>query len=79
MQTNMRIAVGALITAVICVGLTLAMWLVPAVLSEGGDSSGSGWAIVVAMGSIIPAGLAAISILLSFVFFIVALSSRHSR
>jgi hypothetical protein len=79
MQPNMRIAVGTLITAVICVFLTLAMWLVPATLSEGGDSGGSGWGIVVAMASIIPAGVAAICFLVSFVFFIVALSSRHPR
>lgn len=79
MQTNMRIAVGTLISAGICVFVTAALLTLPALLSNGGDPSSSEWGILGAMYSVFPAALAAVLFLISFVFFIVAASERHPR
>lgn len=78
MQANMRIAVGTLIAAVLCILATVALWILPFVLSKGRDPNETGWVVLV-LYSILPAGLAGVLFLVSIVFFIIALTRRRPR
>jgi len=79
MQANMRVAVGTLISAVICVFATAALWILPLALSNGGDPNASGWGVLAAMYSILAAGLAAALFLVSGIYFVIALSAGRPR
>lgn len=79
MQTNMRIAAGTLVTAVICVFATAALWIIPLALSKDGEPDTSGWGELALMFSIVPMGLAAVLFLVSFIYFVIALSGRRPR
>ncbi|MEU7909014.1 hypothetical protein [Actinoplanes sp. NPDC049118] len=54
MPTNLRIAVGTLIAAVLCTLVTVALWILPFVLSNGRDPNETGWVVLVLF-SILPA------------------------
>jgi hypothetical protein len=75
MQANMRIAVGTLIAAVLCVLAAVALWIVPFVLSNGSDPNETGWVVLVLF-SIIPTGLAGVLFVVSFVLFTIAVVGR---
>ncbi|MET8154611.1 hypothetical protein ACIBSW_13405 [Actinoplanes sp. NPDC049668] len=76
MPTNMRIAVGTLIAAALCVLVTVVLWVLPFVLSNGRDPNETGWVVLV-LYSIFPAGLAVILFLVSAVYFIIAIAGRR--
>jgi len=78
MPANMRIAVGTLIAAVLCVLVAIALWILPFVLSNGRDPNETGWVVLVLF-SIFPAGLAGVLFLLSVIFFIVAMVDRQPK
>jgi hypothetical protein len=77
-QSNMRAAVGTLVAAAICMVITFALWVLPFVLSNGGDPNESGW-IVLVLWSIFPGGLAAVLFLVSLLFFVIALTDRRPQ
>jgi len=76
MQANMRIAVGTLIAAAFCVLVSVVLWILPFVLSNGRDPNETGWVVLVLF-SIFPAGLAGVLFLVSIIYFIIAAVGRH--
>lgn len=78
MQANMRIAVGTLLAALLCIAISVALWILPFVLSKGRDPNETGWVVLI-LYSIFPAGLAAVLFLVSAIFFIMALAGRRPR
>ena len=78
MRTNLQIAVGTLIAAVLCVLAAIALWILPFVLSNGRDPAETGWVILV-LYSLVPAGLAGLLFLVSIIFFILAVAGHRPR
>jgi branched-subunit amino acid transport protein AzlD len=76
MPTNMRTAMGTFIAAVLCTLATVALWILPFVLSRGSDPNKTGWVVLV-LYSVVPAGLAAVLFLLSVIYFFIGLADRR--
>jgi hypothetical protein len=55
------------------------LWIIPLALSKDGEPDTSGWGELALMFSIVPMGLAAVLFLVSFIYFVIALSGRRPR
>ncbi|GID93425.1 hypothetical protein ACFQFC_16335 [Amorphoplanes digitatis] len=76
MPTNMRFAVGTLVAAALCALVTVVLWILPFVLSNGRDPNETGWVVLV-LYSVFPAGLAVVLFIVSAVYFIIAVAGRR--